>query len=78
MKQGSSGDDLDPGSRTQCDGGDRRRAVLREIDSLQAALEARRGADRPVRSSLIRAYQEAINRCYQRLEDDEGNAEGDR
>lgn len=45
-----------------------RTALLREIETLQRHLEARRASGRPLRASLVGAYREALQRCYERLD----------
>lgn len=46
-----------------------RSALLKEIQTLQHELAARRASGRPMNSSLVAAYHQAIERCYSHLDE---------
>lgn len=48
---------------------DRNRNVLREIEELKRQLAHRRASGRPMNSSLVAAYHQAIERCYSNLDE---------
>ena len=49
-----------------------REQIIDEIEHLKGELEARRRADRPTPSSVVRAYQATLERYYARLDALEG------